>query len=55
MRRREEKTREGCKYSGKLETVEDEKEERKIIKGNVKKIIKFKQQHIVYVFVYLMR
>jgi len=42
MKRRKEKTREDCKYNGKLETVEDEKEQRKIIKGNVKKIILFK-------------
>ena len=41
MRRREEKTRKGCKYDGRLETVEDEKKEEKITKDNIKKIIKF--------------
>ena len=41
MKRRKEKTREGCKYDSKLETVEDEKKEEKITKDNIKKIIKF--------------
>ena len=41
MKRRKEKTREDCKYNGKLETVEDEKKEEKITKDNIKKIIKF--------------
>lgn len=43
MRRREEKTREDCKYGGKLETVEDEEEEEKTTKENVKKLIESKQ------------
>ena len=41
MKRRKEKTREDCKYNGKLETVEDEKKEEKITKENVNKFIRF--------------
>jgi len=41
MKRRKEKTRESCKYGGKLETVEDEKKEEKITKENAEKLIRF--------------
>ena len=41
MKRRKEKTREGCKYNGKLETVEDEKKKEKITKENINKFIRF--------------
>jgi hypothetical protein len=43
MRRREEKKREGCKYNGKLETVEDEKEEQIITREKAEKLIESKQ------------
>jgi|AntAceMinimDraft_17_1070374.scaffolds.fasta_scaffold532510_1 hypothetical protein len=43
MKRRKEKTREDCKYGGKLKTVEDEEEEEKTTREKAEKLIESKQ------------